>query len=255
MNKAVQVENLYLSINGRQILKDISFEVFEGEVFTIVGGSGSGKTSITKCIVGLWKPTSGKVAVFGKDINTLSIIELDKLRKNIGYVFQGAALFDSLRVWENVGFYYLERTDISKDEIKKLALEKLKLVGLDEDVLELYPSELSGGMRKRVGIARAIATNPKLIIYDEPTSGLDPITSRTIDNLIVSLREKTGSTSIVVSHDLVSAFGISDRLMVLKDGQVVQIGTPQEILSSDISFVREFIKNGLGDIKTRIEAF
>ncbi|MCS7285202.1 MAG: ATP-binding cassette domain-containing protein, partial [Hydrogenobacter thermophilus] len=179
MNKAVQVENLYLSINGRQILKDISFEVFEGEVFTIVGGSGSGKTSITKCIVGLWKPTSGKVAVFGKDINTLSIIELDKLRKNIGYVFQGAALFDSLRVWENVGFYYLERTDISKDEIKKLALEKLKLVGLDEDVLELYPSELSGGMRKRVGIARAIATNPKLIIYDEPTSGLDPITSRT----------------------------------------------------------------------------
>ncbi|WP_340691106.1 ABC transporter ATP-binding protein [Hydrogenobacter thermophilus] len=255
MNKAVQVENLYLSINGRQILKDISFEVFEGEVFTIVGGSGSGKTSITKCIVGLWKPTSGKVAVFGKDINTLSIIELDKLRKNIGYVFQGAALFDSLRVWENVGFYYLERTDISKDEIKKLALEKLKLVGLDEDVLELYPSELSGGMRKRVGIARAIATNPKLIIYDEPTSGLDPITSRTIDNLIISLREKTGSTSIVVSHDLVSAFGISDRLMVLKDGQVVQIGTPQEILSSDISFVREFIKNGLGDIKTRIEAF
>lgn len=255
MNKAVQVENLYLSINGRQILKDISFEVFEGEVFTIVGGSGSGKTSITKCIVGLWKPTSGKVVVFGKDINTLSITELDNLRKNIGYVFQGAALFDSLRVWENVGFYYLERTDISKDEIKKLALEKLKLVGLDEDVLELYPSELSGGMRKRVGIARAIATNPKLIIYDEPTSGLDPITSRTIDNLIISLREKTGSTSIVVSHDLVSAFGISDRLMVLKDGQVVQIGTPQEILSSDISFVREFIKNGLGDIKTRIEAF
>ncbi|QWK20492.1 MAG: ATP-binding cassette domain-containing protein [Hydrogenobacter thermophilus] len=255
MNKAVQVENLYLSINGRQILKDISFEVFEGEVFTIVGGSGSGKTSITKCIVGLWKPTSGKVVVFGKDINTLSITELDNLRKNIGYVFQGAALFDSLRVWENVGFYYLERTDMSKDEIKKLALEKLKLVGLDEDVLELYPSELSGGMRKRVGIARAIATNPKLIIYDEPTSGLDPITSRTIDNLIISLREKTGATSIVVSHDLVSAFGISDRLMVLKDGQVVQIGTPQEVLSSDISFVREFIKNGLGDIKTKIEAF
>ena len=255
MNKAVQVENLYLSINGRQILKDISFEVFEGEVFTIVGGSGSGKTSITKCIVGLWKPTGGKVVVFGKDINTLSITELDNLRKNIGYVFQGAALFDSLRVWENVGFYYLERTDMSKDEIKKLALEKLKLVGLDEDVLELYPSELSGGMRKRVGIARAIATNPKLIIYDEPTSGLDPITSRTIDNLIISLREKTGATSIVVSHDLVSAFGISDRLMVLKDGQVVQIGTPQEVLSSDISFVREFIKNGLGDIKTKIEAF
>ncbi|SNZ14778.1 ABC transporter ATP-binding protein [Hydrogenobacter hydrogenophilus] len=244
MNKVVQVENLSLSLNGREILKDINFEVLQGEIFTIVGGSGSGKTSITKCIVGLWKPTEGKVEVFGKDINTLSIKELDSLRKDIGYVFQGSALFDSLKVWENVGFYYLERTNMSQKEIRQLALEKLRLVGLDEDVLELYPSELSGGMKKRVGIARAIATDPKLIIYDEPTSGLDPITSRMIDDLILSLRDKMGTTSIVVSHDLISAFSISDRIMVLKDGRTVQIGSPQDILSSEIPFVKEFLRSG-----------
>jgi phospholipid/cholesterol/gamma-HCH transport system ATP-binding protein len=244
VNKVVQVENLSVDINSRQILSDINFEVFQGEIFTIVGGSGSGKTSITKCIVGLWKPTKGKVIVFGRDINTLSIKELDSIRKDIGYVFQGAALFDSLKVWENVGFYYLERTNMSHKEIKQLALEKLRLVGLDESVLDLYPSELSGGMRKRVGIARAIATDPKLIIYDEPTSGLDPITSRMIDDLILSLRDKMGTTSIVVSHDLISAFSISDRLMVLKDGKAVQIGSPQEILSSEIPFVREFLRSG-----------
>ncbi|MEZ0361332.1 MAG: ATP-binding cassette domain-containing protein [Hydrogenobacter sp.] len=256
MKKVVEVESLYLSIGDRQILKNIDFEVFEGEIFTIIGGSGSGKTSITKCIVGLWKPTSGRVVVFGKDINTLNITELDILRKNIGYVFQGAALFDSLKVWENVGFYYLERTNMSEKEVKDLALEKLKLVGLNEDVLDLYPSELSGGMKKRVGIARAIATDPRLVIYDEPTSGLDPITSRMIDELILSLRERTGTTSIVVSHDLVSAFGISDRLMVLKDGEMAQIGTPQDILSSNVPFVREFLKKGLGDLsKVKTAAF
>ncbi len=123
MKKVVEVESLYLSIGDRQILKNIDFEVFEGEIFTIIGGSGSGKTSITKCIVGLWKPTSGRVVVFGKDINTLNITELDILRKNIGYVFQGAALFDSLKVWENVGFYYLERTNMSEKEIRDLLLK------------------------------------------------------------------------------------------------------------------------------------
>lgn len=243
---AVKVENLTKVINGRIILQDVSFEVKEGEIFTIVGGSGSGKTSITKCIVGLWQPTSGKVEVLGKDLLSLKKVELDELRKQIGYVFQGAALFDSLKVWENVVFYYLEKTDRNQDELRNLAIEKLKLVGLGEEVLDLYPSELSGGMRKRVGIARAIATDPRLIIYDEPTSGLDPITSRLIDQLILSLREKTGITSIVVTHDLVSAFSISDRIMVLQSGRVVQIGTKEEILYSSVPFVKEFIKNGLG---------
>ncbi len=241
MKEIVKVENLWKEIEGRWILKDVSFEVYEGEIFSIIGGSGSGKTSITKHIVGLWKPTRGKVFVFGKDISKLSPIELDDLRKNIGYVFQESALFDSLKVWENVGFYFLEHTKMSKEEVRKLALDKLRLVNLEEEVLDLMPSELSGGMRKRVSIARAIATDPKLIIYDEPTSGLDPITSRVIDRLIVSLREKTKTTAIVVTHDMMSAFSISDRIMVLRKGEVVDMGTPEEILRSKDPFVKEFV--------------
>ncbi len=241
MKEIVKVENLWKEIEGRWILKDVSFEVYEGEIFSIIGGSGSGKTSITKHIVGLWKPTKGKVHVFGKDISKLSPIELDDLRKNIGYVFQESALFDSLKVWENVGFYFLEHTKMSKEEVRKLALDKLRLVNLEEEVLDLMPSELSGGMRKRVSIARAIATDPKLIIYDEPTSGLDPITSRVIDRLIVSLREKTKTTAIVVTHDMMSAFSISDRIMVLRKGEVVDMGTPEEILRSKDPFVKEFV--------------
>ena len=249
MEKVLEVKDLNLYIEGRHILKDVSFEVYKGEIFTILGGSGSGKTTITKCIVGLFKPTSGSIKLFGKDISSLGPTEFDKLRQRIGYVFQGAALFDSLSVWENVVFYYLERSDKREEELRTLAKEKLRMVGLSEEHLDLYPSELSGGMKKRVGIARAIATQPDLVIYDEPTSGLDPITSRLIDNLILDLRQKTGSTAVVVSHDLVSAFTISDRLMIIKEGRVVQIGTKEEILSSKDPFVREFLKNGLGDLQ------
>ena len=241
----VRVENLYKEIEGREILKGVSFEVREREIFSIIGGSGSGKTSITKHIIGLWKPTSGRVLVFGKDVSKLSLQELDELRSNIGYVFQEGALFDSLKVWENVGFYFLEHTNMGRKEIRELALEKLRLVDLDEDVMELMPSELSGGMRKRVSIARAIATNPKLIIYDEPTSGLDPITSRVIDRLVLQLRERTGTTAIVVTHDMISAFTISDRLMVVKKGNVVAMGEPEEVLNSPDPFIQEFI----GDMK------
>ena len=237
----VEVIDLRKVIEGREILKGISFDVREREIFSIIGGSGSGKTSITKHIIGLWKPTSGSVKVFGKEVGELSQRELDELRKNIGYVFQEGALFDSMKVWENVGFYYLEHTDMPKDRIRELALQKLKLVDLDEDVLELMPSELSGGMRKRVSIARAIATNPKLIIYDEPTSGLDPITSRVIDQLILDLRERTGTSAIVVTHDMISAFTISDRLILVRKGVKIAMGTPEEVLRNDDPFVKEFV--------------
>ncbi|MEJ5339515.1 MAG: ABC transporter ATP-binding protein [Aquificaceae bacterium] len=249
MKPLVLVENLSLYIGERQILRNVSFEVYEGEVFTILGGSGSGKTTITKCLVGLYKPTSGRVEAFGKNVAALNQMELDELRRHIGYVFQGAALFDSLTVWENVVFFHLEHGRNREEDLRVLALKYLHMVGLSEEHLDLYPSELSGGMKKRVGIARAIATEPELIIYDEPTSGLDPITSRLIDELILNLRERTGSTAIVVSHDLVSAFSISDRIMILKDGQVVQTGTREDIMNSSIPFVREFIKKGLGDLQ------
>ena len=237
----VEVRDLRKVIEGREILKGISFDVREREIFSIIGGSGSGKTSITKHIIGLWKPTSGSVKVFGKEVGELSQRELDELRKNIGYVFQEGALFDSMKVWENVGFYYLEHTDMPRERIKELALQKLRLVDLDEDVLDLMPSELSGGMRKRVSIARAIATNPKLIIYDEPTSGLDPITSRVIDQLILDLRERTGTSAIVVTHDMISAFTISDRLILVRKGVKIAMGTPEEVLRNDDPFVKEFV--------------
>lgn len=245
MNLVIEVQDLRKVINGREILKGVSFYVKEGEIFTIIGGSGSGKTSITRCLVGLWKPTAGIVKIFGEDINSLNPQRLDQLRRKIGYVFQGAALFDSLRVWENVVFFYLERGKMKEEELRRIALEKLRLVGLGEEVMDLFPSELSGGMRKRVGIARAIATEPKIIIYDEPTSGLDPITSRLIDRLILDLREKTGTTAVVVSHDLVSAFSISDRLMLLKEGKVVAIGSREDFLRSTDPFVVEFIQSGM----------
>jgi phospholipid/cholesterol/gamma-HCH transport system ATP-binding protein len=249
MEPVVEVENLNLIIESRHILRNVSFQVNKGEVFTILGGSGSGKTTITKCIVGLFKPTSGTIKVFGKDITQINPLELNGLRKEIGYVFQGAALFDSLKVWENVVFYYLEHSNMKEKELKELALPYLKMVGLEEHTLELYPSELSGGMKKRVGIARAIATQPKLVVYDEPTSGLDPITSRLIDNLIKELRDKTSSTALVVSHDMVSAFTISDRIMIIKEGEVVLIGTPQEVLNSQDPFVKEFLRSGLGELQ------
>ena len=245
MNIAISVRNLTKVINNRTILKNISFDVYKKEVFTIIGGSGSGKTSITKHIIGLWQPTEGDIEIEGKSIVNLNKDELNKIRMKMGYVFQEGALFDSLRVWENVGFYYLEHTNKSKDEIIKIAIEKLKEVNLDESILYLMPSELSGGMRKRVSLARALATDPEIIIYDEPTSGLDPITSRIIDKLILDLKIRLGITSIVVTHDMVSALGISNRIRVLDKGEQKFLGTKEEFLNSKEPSVRMFLENAV----------
>ncbi|MGC8677820.1 MAG: ABC transporter ATP-binding protein [Hydrogenobaculum sp.] len=245
MDIAIKVRNLTKIINNRTILKNISFDVYKKEVFTIIGGSGSGKTSITKHIIGLWQPTEGDIEIEGKSIVNLNKDELNKIRMKMGYVFQEGALFDSLRVWENIGFYYLEHTNKPKDEIIKIATEKLKEVNLDESILYLMPSELSGGMRKRVSLARALATNPEIIIYDEPTSGLDPITSRIIDRLILDLKIKLGITSIVVTHDMVSALSISDRIMVLDKGEQKFLGTKEEFLNSKEPSVRMFLENAI----------
>ena len=245
MDIAIKVRNLTKVINNRAILKNISFDVYKKEVFTIIGGSGSGKTSITKHIIGLWQPTEGDIEIEGKSIVNLNKDELNKIRMKMGYVFQEGALFDSLSVWENVGFYYLEHTNKPKDEIIKIAIEKLKEVNLDESILYLMPSELSGGMRKRVSLARALATDPEIIIYDEPTSGLDPITSRIIDKLILDLKIRLGITSIVVTHDMVSALGISDRIMVLDKGEQKFLGTKEEFLSSNEPSVRMFLENAV----------
>jgi phospholipid/cholesterol/gamma-HCH transport system ATP-binding protein len=240
MNTKIKVENLVKVFGKREVLKNINFEVKEKEVFVIMGGSGSGKSTVIKHIIGLLKPTSGKIYINGTDITTLKDFELIEFRKKIGYLFQEGALFDSLKVWENVGFYYLENTKMSEKEIRKIATEKLALVGL-KDVEDLYPSQLSGGMRKRVSLARAISYNPEIILYDEPSSGLDPVTSAMIDKLILKLRDEIGVTSIVVTHDLESAFNIADRIAMIHKGVIYAIGTPEEIKNHPDPVVQQFI--------------
>jgi len=240
MKEKIIVKNLTKRFGNRIILKNISFDVKEREIFVLMGGSGSGKSTTIKHIIGLLKPTEGQIIIDGVDITKLSEKELIDFRKKMGYLFQEGALFDSLKVWENVGFYFLENTDMPKEEVYKLAQEKLSLVGL-RGIEELYPSELSGGMRKRVSLARAISTNPEIVLYDEPTSGLDPVTSAMIDNLIVSLRDNIGVTSIVVTHDLDSAFGIGDRIAMIHKGVIYAIGTPEEIRNNPDPVVQQFI--------------
>ncbi|RUM58579.1 MAG: ABC transporter ATP-binding protein [Persephonella sp.] len=240
MKKKIVVKNLSKSFGKKKVLKNISFEVYEGEIFILMGGSGSGKSTTIKHIIGLLKPDSGSIEIDGVDITKLSKNELIEFRKKLGYLFQEGALFDSLKVWENVGFYYLENTKMKEKEIRDLAREKLKLVGL-KDVEDLYPSQLSGGMRKRVALARAISTSPEIILYDEPTSGLDPITSAMIDNLIENLRNNLGITSIVVTHDLATAFGIGDRIAFIHKGIIYAIGTPEEIKKNPDPLVQQFI--------------
>ncbi len=240
IKKKIVVKNLTKRFGDRTILKNISFDVKEGEIFVLMGGSGSGKSTTIKHIIGLLKPTEGQIIIDGTDITQLTDKELIDFRKKMGYLFQEGALFDSLKVWENVGFYFLENTDMPKKEIYRLAQEKLALVGL-KGIEELYPSELSGGMRKRVSLARAISTNPEIVLYDEPTSGLDPVTSAMIDNLIVNLRNTIGVTSIVVTHDLDSAFSIGDRIAMIHRGIIYAIGTPEEIKNNPDPIVQQFI--------------
>jgi len=240
MKEKIIVKNLTKKFGDRVVLKNISFDVKEKEIFVLMGGSGSGKSTTIKHIIGLLKPTEGQIIIDGVDITKLSERELIEFRKRMGYLFQEGALFDSLKVWENVGFYFLENTDMPKDEVYKLAQEKLALVGL-KGIEELYPSELSGGMRKRVSLARAISTSPEIVLYDEPTSGLDPVTSAMIDNLIVDMRNNLGVTSIVVTHDLDSAFSIGDRIAMIHKGIIYAIGTPEEIRNNPDPIVQQFI--------------
>ena len=238
--KHIVVKNLTKKFGDREVLKNVSFEVYEGEVFVLMGGSGSGKSTTIKHIIGLLKPTSGQIIVDDVDITKLSQDKLIEFRKRMGYLFQEGALFDSLKIWENVGFYYLENTKMPVKEVYRLAQEKLTMVGL-KGIEELYPSQLSGGMRKRASLARAIATNPEIVLYDEPTSGLDPVMSAVIDRLILKLRDEIGITSIVVTHDLESAFSIADRIAIIHKGVIYAIGTPEEIKNTKDPVVQQFI--------------
>ena len=240
MEEVIQVINVYKSFGSQQVLKGVSLSVKKGELLYIIGKSGEGKSVLLKHMVGLIRPDKGKVLIEGQDLHELKGAEALALRKRVGMVFQYGALFDSMTVYENVAFPLREHTNLSEEEIAEVVKEKLTLVDL-EGVEHKLPSELSGGMRKRVALARALALNPAILLYDEPTTGLDPLLTEEIDMLIKNTRDKTGVTSVVVSHDVWSVIKYADRVAYLAKGRIEFIGTPKEMLESDNPMLRRFI--------------
>src|SRR4051812_43877260 len=237
----IKLIDVYKSFGPKEVLAGFSLEVLEGETMVIIGYSGTGKSVAIKHIVGLLDPDAGEVWVDGLRIDQLPRRELYDLRARIGYVFQFAALFDSLTIGQNVAMGLKKRSELSEDEILHRTTEALELVDLP-GVENRFPAELSGGMRKRVGIARAIALRPKYILYDEPTTGLDPVTSAVINELMIRMREKLGVTSIVITHDMKSAFSVGSRIAMLYEGGVRQVGTVDEIRRTKDPVVRQFIE-------------
>jgi phospholipid/cholesterol/gamma-HCH transport system ATP-binding protein len=241
LKPVIELSHVNLSFDV-PILEDVSFTAHEGETIAVVGESGTGKSTILKLLLRLLVPDRGTVCIDGQDITDLSFEEALKVRQKMGMVFQGAALFDSMTVFENVAYPLREHTDMNEDEIEERVREKLEFVDLDpERVMEQMPAELSGGMRKRVGIARGMANNPEIMLYDEPTSGLDPLTTGTITRLIRKLQKELGVTSIVVSHDMRSVSRMASKIALLYDRHICFFGEPEEMFASEDPYIREFL--------------
>ena len=237
----IALENVYLGFD-RPILEDVSLVARQGETICIVGESGTGKSTTLKLILRLLVPDKGRVCISGQDIVGLTFKEALEVRQRMGMVFQGAALFDSMSVFENVAYPLREHTTLNDDEIEARVREKLEFVDLEPDqVLDKLPSELSGGMKKRVGIARGMANNPEIMLYDEPTSGLDPLSTGTITRLIMKLQRELDVTSVVVSHDIRSVFRMATRVAVLHERRIAFFGTPEEMTASDDKYIRDFL--------------
>ncbi len=236
----IELISIHKSFGNHKVLDGVNLKVKKGESVVVIGRSGSGKTVLIKHIIGLLKPDAGEVWVEGVKVNELKEKELNQLRRRFGMLFQYAALFDSMTVGENVGFALLQNTQMKREEIRERVKECLRVVGL-EGVEHLNPAELSGGMKKRVGLARAIALQPEIILYDEPSTGIDPIMADAINNLIIELKEKLKVTSVAITHDMVSAFKIADRIAVLYKGKIIETGSPEEIKNSRNPVVQQFI--------------
>ncbi len=240
----IEVSDLWKSFGDNQVLKGITLRIPAGQTYVVLGGSGSGKTVLMKHVIGLLKPDRGSVRVDGVELSRLEGRALTEARQVFGMVFQGAALFDSMTVFENVAFPLTEkgwRARLPAGEIRSRVVEKLRVVDLGEEVLERWPAELSGGMRKRVALARALVSDPQVVLYDEPTTGLDPITTEYVDDMILNAKRKLQITSMVISHDVASAFKVADRLAVLYDGHLAAEGTPDEVRGSADPFVQRFL--------------
>ena len=250
MKKVVDIVNVSKAFGSHVVLEDVSLSIEEGENFVVFGQSGTGKSVLLKCIVGLLKPDSGEIFINGTNILNLKTKELNKVRKNLGFLFQGAALYDSMSVKENLEFPLIRNSNLTakeREEKVKLVLESVSL----EEAIDKMPSELSGGMKKRIGLARSIISEPELMLYDEPTTGLDPITSKEISLLILELQKSLKMTSIVVTHDLLCAEIIADRAIVLNNGIVQYKGTIPELTSSVDPFLRNFFSHEIIEEQNR----
>ena len=244
-DKLVEIKNLSKRFETLSVLDNISIDVLRGENLVVFGRSGQGKSVLLKCIIGLMHPDAGKIYIKGNDISLLSMKELNGLRKDIGFLFQGSALYDSMTVRENLEFPLQKHfPDKPQKDIDEKVISTLELVSL-EDAIDKMPSELSGGMKKRIGLARSIITDPELMLYDEPTTGLDPITTKEISELIINLQKKLNMTSIVVTHDLICAEIIADRAIFLRDAKVAYEGNITELTNSADPFLRNFFSHEL----------
>lgn len=237
----ISIRGLHKSFNGNHVLRGIDLDVYTGETVSIFGNSGCGKSTLIKHLMGLLRPDSGEIMVKGKNFTKMSRRDLQSFRLNLGVVFQSAALLNSMSVKDNIGLPLKEHTSKTDDEIRKIAVEKLNMVFLDESILDLKPDSLSGGMRKRVGIARALALDPEIILYDEPTTGLDPVIAQGINELIVAVQEKLNVTSIVITHDIPGAKFISDRMAMLFRGKIEEDLPPDDIEKSTSKAVQQLL--------------
>lgn len=240
----IKVENLHKKFEENIVLEDLNLSVKEGETIVIIGRSGIGKSVFLKCLVRLIEPDEGKIYIDSKSVLDLKLKELNLLRKQIGFLFQGAALYDSMIVEENLSFPLKKHTELSDEEIKHRTLEMLEMVGL-VDALKKMPAELSGGMKKRIGLARSLILYPKIMLYDEPTTGLDPITSKEITRLIIKMQERFKMTSIVVTHDMICTMSVADNIVMLEQGHFIFNGTTDELINSKDKFIINFLSTHL----------
>lgn len=250
----IELKNVSKRFGSKVVLDGLNLTVEKGESLVIIGGSGTGKSVTIKCVLGILKPDAGEIYVDGEEVTGLRGSARDAYLRKFGMLFQGAALFDSMRVWENVAFGLIQGRGVARKQAKDIAIETLAKVGLGADVGELFPSELSGGMQKRVGLARAIAADPEIIFFDEPTTGLDPIMSDVINDLIVATR-RSGTTALSITHDLISARKIADRIAMLYRGKIIWEGPTSEIDNSGNPYVDQFIHGrAVGPIKMEVKA-
>ena len=253
MKAKISVKNLHKSFGHKVVLDGVDIDIAEGESLVVIGGSGTGKSVLIKCIQGIITPDEGSIKINGKESVGADRKEAEKLYSKMGMLFQGGALFDSLTVWENVAFGLIENQKMPRKKAKQEAIKYLRQVGLSEDVADLSPSELSGGMQKRVGLARAIATNPEIIFFDEPTTGLDPIMADVINDLIINSVKKIGASALTITHDMASARKIADRIAMLYKGKIVWQGSVQELDTTDNPYVRQFVQgSSQGPIKVEV---